>query len=175
MKRTLMLLVALGALAVTLSPSLSMAQPPNGPRRERARTFLVLRIVEALNLNEQDALKVSSTIRQSDERRQQLIQQRQALEERLRAALAKKPADAADLAKLVGEGNDLDQKIALVPEESFRELQKVLTVEQQAKLLLFRRELQGEIRRAWQGRRGSGGRRWLRGGAEAGESPPGDD
>jgi len=175
MKRTLMLLTVLGALAVTLSPPPGVAQPPDGPRRERARTFLVLRIVEALNLNEQDALKVSSTIRQSDERRQQLIQQRQALEERLRAALAKHPVDSADLAKLVGEGNDLDQKIALVPEDSFRELQKVLTVEQQAKLLLFRRELQGEIRRAWQGRRGSGGRRWLKSGAEAGEPQPSDD
>jgi hypothetical protein len=60
---------------------------------------------------------------------------------------------------LVDEGNGIDQKIALIPEDTFHEMQKVLTVEQQARLMLFRRELQGEIRRAIQGRRGSGGRR----------------
>lgn len=151
-------------LALTLLPLTVQAQPTEGPhpdipRRERARTFLVLRIVDALKLNDQEALKVSTAVRQSDERRQQLVKQRKALEDQLRAALAKKPADPDELGKLVGEGNDIDQKVALVPEDTFRELQKVLTVEQQAKLMLFRRELQSEIRRAVQGRRFGGARR----------------
>jgi Spy/CpxP family protein refolding chaperone len=151
-------------LAVTALSHAVHAQPTEGthpeapPRRERARTFLVLRIVDALNLNDQDALKVSTIVRQSDERRQQLVKQRQGLEDQLRAALAKKPIDPAELGKLVGEGNDIDQKIALIPEDTFHEMQKILTVEQQAKLILFRRELQGEIRRAIQGRRLGAGR-----------------
>ena len=164
MKRTHLLS---GLLAVTMLAPAVQAQPATGtpetPRRERARTFLVLRIVDALNLNDQDALKVSTIVRQSDEHRQQLVKQRQALEDQLRTALAKKPADPTELSKLVSEGNDIDQKIALVPEDTFRELQKVLTVEQQAKLMLFRRELQGEIRRAVQGRRIGGGRRGKQG------------
>ena len=152
-----------GLLAVTMLGPAAHAQPatrtPETPRRERARTFLVLRIVDALNLNDQDALKVSVIVRQSDEHRQQLVKQRQALEDQLRTALTKKPSDPTELGKLVSEGNDIDQKIALVPEDTFRELQKVLTVEQQAKLMLFRRELQGEIRRAVQGRHLGGSRR----------------
>jgi Spy/CpxP family protein refolding chaperone len=157
------------ALALALLSPAAYAQPaavPHAdapPRRERARTFLVLRIVDALNLNDQDAIKVSTIVRQSDERRQQLVKQRQGLEDQLRTALAKKPADSAELSKLVSDGNDIDQKIALVPEETFHEMQKVLTVEQQAKLILFRRELQGEIRRAMQGRHGGGGRRGQKG------------
>ena len=161
-----MKLIALATLlAVTVLSQAGHAQPAETPhreappRRERARTFLVLRIVEALNLNDQDALKVSNIVRQSDERRQQLVKQRQGVEDQLRAALAKKPVDAAELGKLVGEGNDIDQKIAVVPEDTFHEMQKILTVEQQAKLILFRRELQGEIRRAIQGRRAGGGHR----------------
>ncbi len=161
MKRTLALTTLFAA--TVLAPAVH-AQPTAGPRpegpprRERARTFLVLRIVDALNLNEQDALKVSNIVRQSDERRLQLVKQREGLEEQLRAALAKKPADPAELSRLVGECNAIDQQIALIPEDTFHEMQKVLTVEQQARLMLFRRELQGEIRRAIQGRHG-GGRR----------------
>lgn len=153
------------ALAGMLLSQAAYAQPTAGPhpdvppRRERARTFLVLRIVDALNLDDQGALKISTIVRQSDERRQQLMKQRQTLEDQLRTALAKKPPDPAELSKLVSDGNDLDQKIALIPEDTFHEMQKVLTVEQQAKLILFRRELQGEIRRAIQGRHGGGGRR----------------
>ena len=134
------------------------AQPLEEGLRDRARTFLVVRIADALKLNDQDALKVSAVIRQSDEHRQQLMQEREALEDRLRTALAKTPPDPADLTQLIGQGNQLDQKLALVPEDTFRELQKILTVEQQAKLLLFRRELQGEVRRAMQRRLGAGRR-----------------
>ena len=161
MKRTLVLAIVLTLTftqAVRAQPT-AAPRPEGPPRRERARTFLVLRIVDALNLNDQDALKVSTIVRQSDERREQLVKQRQDLEAQLRTALAKKPVDPADLSKLVSAGNDIDQKIALVPEDTFHEMQKVLTVEQQAKLILFRRELQGEIRRAIQGRRTGAGRR----------------
>lgn len=145
------LLITLPILAVL--PSLASAQTPAPKPRDRARTFLVLRIAEALKLNDEEALKVSTIIRASDEHRQELIKQRHALEDKLREALAKQPVDTAALTPLISEGYDLDQKLALIPEESFRTLQKTLTVEQQAKLLLFRRELRSEIRRAIQERR----------------------
>jgi Spy/CpxP family protein refolding chaperone len=161
---------ALVLLCLTLLPAQLSAQPnQEGPWRDRARMFLVLRIADALKLNEQEALKVGNVIRQSDEHRRDLTQQRQALEQKLREALAKQPPDAAELTKLIGQGNEIDQKLALVPEDSFHELQKILTVEQQAKLMLFRRELQGEIRRAIQGRVRAGAGRRARG---QGGGPP---
>ena len=166
MKRTSLLAAALALALLSHAASAgptAVPRPDTPPRRYRARTFLVLRIVDALNLNDQDALKVSTIVRQSDERRQQLVKQRQGLEDQLRTALAKKPTDPAELGKLVSDGTDIDQKIALIPEDTFHEMQKVLTVEQQAKLILFRRELQGEIRRAMQGRRSGGGRRGRQG------------
>ncbi len=162
-------------LTLSLVPLRAAAQPPPGPERDRARTFLVVRIADALQLSDQDALKVSSVIRQSDERRLGLVKQREALEDKLRSALVKTPVDPTGLSKLISDGNELDQKLALMPEETFRELQKILTVEQQAKLLLFRRDLQGEVRRAMQHRFGSGGgtgRRGLSGRSSGKGGPP---
>lgn len=184
-------------LGLSVLPCIALAQTPGprpegprgeGPWRERARMFLVLRIADALKLNDADALKVSNVIRQSDEHRQELVKQRQALEDKLREASAKQPQDPAELTKLISQGNEIDQKLALVPEDSFHELQKILTVDQQARLMLFRRQLQGEIRGALAGRHsGGGGRRpWQgRGGFEGpggprgpggpGGPPPGDE
>jgi hypothetical protein len=133
-------------VALASAPSHADPAPRGGAPREQARTFLVVRIADALKLNEQDALKVSAVVRASDERRQSLVQERRALEAKLRAALAK--PEAAELAPLIAAGNDIDQQLAQLPEDTFRNLQKLLTVEQQAKLFLLRRELQGEIRRA---------------------------
>ena len=144
-------LTALAALPVFAQPP----KPHSGTHREQARTFLVVRIADALKLNDQDALKVAAVVRASDERRQDLRRQREALEAKLRTAL-KKPESAADLPQLIGEGNDLDQELALVPENTFRELQKILTVKQQAKLLLLRRDLQDEVQRAMSRRLGAG-------------------
>jgi len=116
--------------------------------RDRARTFFVLKVVDALDLPDDKALALRGILRHADERRAQLVQQREAVQSKLRAALDAKPRDPAVLTPLVTEANDLDRQIATVPEDSFAEAQKILTVEQQAKLLLLRRELQGEVRQA---------------------------
>jgi len=150
------------AASVCTAPLPTMAQPSDASARDRARTLLVVRVADALKLSDEDALKVSRVIRHFDERRQGLVQQRQALEQTLRRALAQSPIDTMQLGGLVKQGNDLDQHIALIPEETFRELQGILSIEQQAQLLLLRQELQAEGRRALQrpvpGTRRSGAR-----------------
>ncbi len=135
---------------LSLLPLRVGAEPTEEAERDRARAFLVVRIADALKLSDADALKVSAVIRRSDDRRLALVKQRDSFESALRSALEKTPADPSELTRLIREGNELDQQLAFVPEETFRELQAVLTVEQQAKLLLFRRELQGEVRDALQ-------------------------
>lgn len=143
--------VAVGAtlcLAMT-----ARADAPAGARRERARSFLMVRMVEALKLSPEQAGKVSAVIRASDERRQQLVRQREAVEGQLRQALDKH-ADESVLLPLITSTCQLDQRIAAVPEETFTTLHDILSVEQQAAFLLFRRELQGEVHRALQHRLG---------------------
>jgi hypothetical protein len=131
-------------VVVAFAYAAAAAEPPPKERRERARTFLVVHLASALNLKEPEALRVGQVIQRADERRRQLQEQFTALEGRIRDALKRKAPDA-ELAALVTEGSDLNRQISLLPDDSFRELQRELTVEQQAKLLLFRRELQQQL------------------------------
>ena len=142
MRRTLLLLAcmlvwtAIGAAADT---------PPG---RDRARTYLVLRVVDALDLSDEKALQMRDILRRADDRRLDLTTKRDALDAKLRTALAQAPVDASALGQLVADAHAVQREMAALPEHTFGEAQKILTVEQQAKLLLFRRDLQGEVRQA---------------------------
>ena len=123
-------------------------QPPDAAvRRERMRTFLVLRIADALRLPDDKALQVSKVLRDAEDKRQTLVAQRREVERTLRSALDGPGAgDPAAMGKLVAQANDIDNQIALIPEASFRQVQDLLTVDQQARLVLLRPELQNQIR-----------------------------
>jgi hypothetical protein len=142
--------LALGALACLVA--VGLGAPSVGadvsPERDRARTFLMLRVVDALGLSDVKALQMRDILRRADERRIELTQKRDTLEVQLRTTLAKTPPDEAVLAKLVADAHAVQRELATLPEHTFGEAQKILSVEQQAKLLLFRRDLQGEVRQA---------------------------
>ena len=140
------------ALVCCLALSTLAASADTPPGRDRARTYLMLRVVDALDLSDEKALQMRDILRRADDRRLDLTQQRDGLEAKLRGALAQKPVDTAALGSLVGESHAVQRELAALPERTFGEAQRILTVEQQAKLLLFRRDLQGEIRQAIRGR-----------------------
>jgi hypothetical protein len=141
------------------------AQAQRGPeqRRGRARTFLVLQIADALDLSDEKALQVSRILRESEGRRQDLNAERKRVERELRKALDGDDTAKAQLGKLIARANEIDEKLALVPERSVREVQAILMTEEQAKLVLFRPELKGQVRRELRQR--------LRGGREAPAGP----
>ena len=141
MPRTLLLGCMLGLLALGAT-----ADVP--PGRDRARTFLMLRVVDALNLSDEKALQMRDVLRRADDRRIELTAKRDALETKLRAALAQPSVDEQALARLVADAHAVQRELAELPEHTFTEAEKILTVVQQAKLLLFRRDLQGEVRQA---------------------------
>jgi Spy/CpxP family protein refolding chaperone len=152
--------VALALIGLAMWAGTVHAAPPE-PAQDRARTYLMMRLVDGLNLPDDKALALRAIFRKADERRVELTAKRQALDKKLRAVLARPDKDSAELAHLVAETNDVDRELASVAEDSFAEAQKSLTVEQQAKLLLLRRELQGQVREAMRrrlGQRGGHGR-----------------
>jgi len=106
----------------------------------------MMRLVDALDLPDDKALALRAIFRKADERRVELVAKRQAIDKELRAALSRPDKDQAQLAKLVEEASTVDRDLASVAEDSFRDAQKDLTVEQQAKLVLLRRE--GQVREA---------------------------
>src|SRR5262245_28195936 len=110
--------------AVLLAGTRIDAQTPDREgRRDRMRTFLVLRISEALDLPEDKALQISKVLRDAEAKRRDLTTQRREVERKLRSALEQANPDAAALAKLIAEANELDGKIATIPETSFRQVQ----------------------------------------------------
>src|SRR5262249_3806224 len=96
MRRSLVL-IGLPALV----SAVAVADVP--PGRDRARTYLMLRVVDALNLSDEKALAMREVLRHADDRRIELTSKRDALETRLRTALGAQPIDEPGLAKLVAD------------------------------------------------------------------------
>ena len=156
---------------------------PGGPR-----LFLVLRMADALGLSDEKALAVSRILKQGDEKRDELRKKRMDLEKQIRDALAKPKPDSTALSGLVDQAIELHKQQEQIADDSFTALKKVLTVEEQAKLVLLRSRLRREFGfRAPEGneheghwrRRGHGGPDHGHGpGAEEDDPPPaehGDD
>ena len=149
--------VVLTLVLLLMSPAWATAQPAEGPRAEgpraegprhdRARTFLVLRISETLDLPDEKALQVSRIIREADEKRRDLRASRKEVEKNLRAVLGRPQPDGDEVKRLVVKANEIDQQLALIPHNGFREIQEILTVEQQGQLTLLVPDIQRQIRR----------------------------
>jgi Spy/CpxP family protein refolding chaperone len=160
-------ILAVAALAPLLAfaeadkPGFGPMHGPGGPR-----LFLVLRMVDALGLSDEKALAVSRVLKQGDEKRGELRKKRMGLEKQIREALAKPKPDSAALATLVDQAVELHKQQEQIADDSFEALKKVLTVEEQAKLVLLRSRLRHEF-----GFRSSepGEGRWRRGHRGAGQ------
>ena len=153
-------------MALALLAAARVQAASAAPAQDRARTYLMMRLVDALDLPDDKALALRAIFRKADERRVALVAKRQSIDKQLRAALSRPDKDQAELEKLVTEATTVDRDLASVAEDSFREAQQGLTVEQQAKLLLLRRELQGQVREAVRRRLGQRS-------AKSGEHEPG--
>ena len=134
------------AVGVLLATSLVYAEPE--PSRDKARTYLILRLVEALDLPAEKALALRDVFRHWDQEREGLLKRRDVTHEKLRTALAKKPTESTGLQALTDDAVAIDRELATIPERSFAAAAKLLTLEQQARLLVLRRDLQGQVHQA---------------------------
>jgi Spy/CpxP family protein refolding chaperone len=166
-------LLLIAVLAVPLGV-MAESDPGDSPaeRPKRARLFLVLRMAEELDLTDEKALEVNRLLEQAEPRREEVHNKRRELNDRIRELLDKPQRDDAELAKLVDQAIDLDRQQVQALQDSFNSLKKVLTVEQQAKLVLLRAKMYGEAHRpggffgrgamdrwCWRGTEDEGGRR----------------
>jgi Spy/CpxP family protein refolding chaperone len=182
---TLASMLAMAALLPILAKA-DAAKPGAGPMHGSGgpRLFLVLRMADALGLSDEKALAVSRILKQGDEKRDELRKKRMDLEKQIRGALAKPKPDSAALSPLVDQAVELHKQHEQIADDSFTALKKVLTVEEQAKLVLLRSRLRREFgfrspegsehEGRWQ-HRGHGGPDHGRGpGAEGDDPSPGD-
>lgn len=139
--------IALAAVAI-LVPLVAIAEGPHHDAQKdfdsRGRLLLVLRIADELGLSDEKALAVSRALKEAETKRDELHAKRRELEKQIRDALGQKKPDDAELGKLIDQAVDLDRQRAKVMEDSFTSLKKILTVEEQAKLVLMRMRMHHE-------------------------------
>lgn len=124
-------------------------------RAGRARTLLVLRIAEELELSDEKALQISRIFKAGGEKREALRAERRALDSQLETAVS--AGDEAAVKTLVSQAREIDRKAQMVALDSFAEIDSVLSVIEQGKLALLVPKIQDQLRRG--GRRGREGRR----------------
>ena len=134
------------ALMVSV-PDLAASQERAGRGLNRAQTFLVLRLAEALDLSTEEALRISEILRKGQQRRKELKHEGAGIIDAIHVELERQPLDPERLRRLTDRGNQVYRELALVPEQSFEQAQKLLTVDQQAKLILFRYEWMSKLKK----------------------------
>jgi uncharacterized membrane protein len=136
------------AAAAMLVPLVAIAQAPHREADRdfgsRGRLLLVLRMADELGLSDEKALAVSGALKEAETRRNEIHAKRRQLEKQIREALAQNKPDDAALGKLIDQAVDLDRQRAKAMEDSFTSLKKILTVQEQAKLVLMRMEMHHE-------------------------------
>ncbi len=140
-------LVALACVIVVGLASVLPAGAQDNADPKRRRTMVVLRISEALDLDEDQTLRLASQYRKFDKRRHDLIGQRSVTEVELETALGRDPQDEADLRKLTDQLLAIDKELILMPDTLFETMQEVLNTDQRARLALLKIKLQRKIDR----------------------------
>jgi len=113
----------------------------------RGRTLIVLRIAEALDLDEDQTLRLGAEYRRFDKRRQELIGERAVTEVELETALGRESPNETDIRRFTDELLGIDKELILMPDALFESLQDMLDTEQRARLALLKIKLQRKIAR----------------------------
>ncbi len=132
----------LAVLTLSLLPLVSLAAPPEGNEalrrtERRSRMQRVLELAEDLELNDTQALKLSETMRQFDERRQPLILQVREAAQVLRKAANGDPSAQSQVDTAVQRAFDARVQIASLDHELYQALAQQLPPQQRAQLAIF--------------------------------------
>jgi hypothetical protein len=122
----------------------------------RGPMLLVLRIAEALQLSDEQTVKLAAEFRRVAAQRRTMLAEKTALEAKLEAQLARKPVDEATVSSLTEQLVALERNLVLLPDELWKSIQPLLTVEQRARLVLLRGKMKKQVDGARQRRRGRG-------------------
>ncbi|MBS4027366.1 MAG: hypothetical protein KGZ58_01915 [Ignavibacteriales bacterium] len=128
-------------------PLVVIAQPPGGPPRgrERIEQFRKLKLIEVLDLKEDDAIRFFAKFNEHEKIMQDLQKRRADLVDTLEVLLKQKTADKV-YENIFDDMYDVEAKL-LTHRKAFRaELKSLLTAEQMAKLHIFQRRFGERVR-----------------------------
>ena len=150
---TLALIMALSlgvgqVLAQPTPPPQGEERPMNQERREELRKRVELiwmwKLTEELNLTEEEGTKVFPLLSTYEEKKRELREENRRLVRELKQMIDA-GASEGDLKKAIRSLEENDQKLSKVKKEGFNELAKILSVEKQARYIVFQEHFQREI------------------------------
>ncbi len=146
--------------------------PPGGPEpgsenyaelMEKIATVRLWKLVDALDLDDETALKLNRYLRSQDEQRAEVMREHHDLHRRVKAFIDADTDDDAQAAALIEEGIAIEQRSQELELETVRGLDDVLSPSQQLRFILANREFEREIAEIV---------RQHRGGKRGGHGPP---
>lgn len=146
MKRLFMLLVA--GLVAFLQPLL--AQPDQQDERrgfERIEHFKKVRLIEILDLKEEQSVRFFARLNEHDAAKREIIQERMKALDKI-DRLVRNNADSSEFTKVFAEVAAANAKLFQEDVKFFNSLADILTAEQRGKYLLFERRFERELREA---------------------------
>lgn len=150
---TLALIMTLGLsggkiLARPTSPPQGEERPMNQERREELRRRVELiwmwKLTEELDLTQEEGAKVFPLLRQYEERKRELREENRKLVRELERMVEENASEGA-IKKTIKALEENDRKLQEVKQEGFDELGKILSVEKQAKYIVFHKRFRHEI------------------------------
>ncbi len=119
---------------------------------EKIETIKMWKLMDALNLDTQTALKVFPIIKKMDEKRVLLQQKKRELLRQIRLAISGNQAKET-IDELANKLFSLKEKISNVSREEYQKLRSVLNEKQLGKFLLFQQRFRRELIHRWLGER----------------------
>lgn len=124
-----------------------MPPPQQGPPFERIERFKKMRMVEMLDLKEEQSVRFFARYNEFENTRKDLNHQKDEALDKIERLIRNK-ADAKEYEKLFAEVEAINRKIGDEKLKFFNSLGDLLSIEQRAKLLLFERRFENELREA---------------------------
>jgi len=158
MNRTVARMIAIVGALLLVCPALARPREREQRQREaqeKIRTLRLMKLVEALDLDEKTGIKVARVLKNADEERKKLHERARNKMLALRAAVEATKTNGREITKLVDELISVRREMHALEDKEFMELRKVFSPVQQGKFVLvmhnFREKLQKMLRK--EGRR----------------------
>jgi Spy/CpxP family protein refolding chaperone len=140
-------------VGLVLLPVIASAQPPgpgwgqDRPSFERIQQLMKIRMVETLDLKEEQSVRFITRFNEYEKRRRELMKLKGESLDRIEK-LVKDSGDEREVEKAFPDALAIDMRMTEERTKFFNGLSDILTITQRAKLLLFERKFERELRDA---------------------------
>lgn len=138
------------AVVMAVGVAGAWSQPLGGPPGrgvERIEQWKKIRLIEMLDMKEEVSVRFFSRMNEHEKQKRELLKERGEVMDRLER-LIRVSAQAAEFEKAFADLSDVDARVSAGDKEFINSLSDILTIEQRAKLVLFERRFEGELREA---------------------------